>query len=129
MECYGAWGCFGGNPDLEPEEALNRELGVAWERNGVGVDLTYFNNRIKNLIDWSTGIASNVGRADIQGIEAALSATLATTGCAPASTCSTRRMTKTGDQLGSPRARRRALALERAVGQDLGVEERQGAAL
>lgn len=116
LECYGAWGCFGGNPDLAPEEALNRELGVAWERNGVGVDLTYFNNRIKNLIDWSTGIASNVGRANIQGVEAALSAGLGDYRLRASVDLLDAEDDKTGDQLGRRARVGGALALERAVG-------------
>jgi len=74
--CSKKWGCFGGNPALKAEESLNREVGVTWERDSVIANLTYFNNRIKNLIDWSAGIASNIGQANLQGVEANLSAML-----------------------------------------------------
>ncbi|MFP5402687.1 MAG: TonB-dependent receptor domain-containing protein [Gammaproteobacteria bacterium] len=116
IECYGAWGCFGGNPDLEPEEALNREVGVAWERNGVSVDLTYFNNRIKNLIDWSSGIATNVGRADIQGVEASLSALLGDYRLRASVDLLDAEDEDTGDQLGRRARVGGALAVERVAG-------------
>ncbi|MDI3514680.1 MAG: vitamin transporter [Rhodocyclaceae bacterium] len=116
IECYGAWGCFGGNPDLEPEEALNREVGVAWERNGVSVDLTYFNNRIKNLIDWSSGIATNVGRADIQGVEASLSALLGDYRLRASVDLLDAKDEDTGDQLGRRARVGGALAVERVAG-------------
>ncbi len=116
IECYGAWGCFGGNPELEPEEALNREIGLAWERNGFSVDLTYFNNRIKNLIDWSSGIAANVGRADIQGVEASLSALLGDYRLRASIDLLDAEDEDTGDQLGRRARVGGALAVERVAG-------------
>ena len=75
----------GGNPDLRPEEALNREVGLVWERDGTRASATYFNNRIKNLIAWapldpadpmSDWAPANVAQASIQGVELAASAML-----------------------------------------------------
>lgn len=116
VECYPLWGCFGGNPALAPEEALNREVGVAWARNGVSVDLTYFNNRIKNLIDWSSGVASNVGRANIEGVEASLSAMLGDYRLRASIDLLDAEDDETGDELGRRARVGGALALERAVG-------------
>lgn len=75
-------GCNVGNPDLKPEEALNRELGLSWERGRYSARATYFNNRIENLIAWSvlpgvsprTRMAENVGEARLEGLELAASA-------------------------------------------------------
>lgn len=116
VECYGAWGCFGGNAALVPEEALNRELGVAWERDGVSVDLTYFNNRIKNLIDWSSGIASNVGRADIEGVEASVTALFGDYRVRASVDLLDAEDAASGDELGRRARIGGALAVERAVG-------------
>lgn len=76
LDCDPLYGCFGGNPDLKPEEALNREVGVTWERKDFSLRATYFDNRVKNLIDWSTGIASNVATATLKGVELGLNANL-----------------------------------------------------
>jgi vitamin B12 transporter len=116
VECYGAWGCFGGNAALAPEEALNRELGMAWERDGVSVDLTYFNNRIKNLIDWSSGIASNVGRADIEGVEASVTTLFGDYRVRASVDLLDAEDEASGDELGRRARIGGALAVERTVG-------------
>lgn len=76
LDCDPVYGCFGGNPDLKPEEALNREVGISWERKDFSFRATYFNNRVKNLIDWSTGIASNVATAELEGVELGMTASV-----------------------------------------------------
>lgn len=61
---------FEGNPDLEPERSRGWDAGVEWSLgNSFLVDVTYFRNDIKDLIDFSP---SNVGRARTEGIEATL---------------------------------------------------------
>jgi vitamin B12 transporter len=70
-----------GNPSLQPEVALNREATVAWERGAHKVDVTYFNNKVKGLIDWaevSQGeyAPSNVGLARLEGVELAYAVSL-----------------------------------------------------
>lgn len=66
------WGSHG-NPDLLPETAKNRELGLDWfSPTGARLGWTHFDNRIKNLIAWQdTGswvyVPFNVGRARITG--------------------------------------------------------------
>lgn len=76
---------FSGNPNLKPEEALNREAGLVWERDGTSLSATYFNNRINNLIAWApvdpadpmgNWAPANVAEASIQGVELAASAML-----------------------------------------------------
>ncbi|MDX9715847.1 MAG: TonB-dependent receptor [Thauera sp.] len=116
VECYPMWGCFGGNPALKPEEALNREIGVAWERNDLSMGLTYFNNRIRNLIDWSSGVAANVGRADIEGVEASLGAMLGKYRVRASVDLLDAEDRQTGDELGRRARISGALALERLAG-------------
>ncbi|MBV2207680.1 MAG: TonB-dependent receptor [Pseudomonas sp.] len=70
-----------GNPDLRPEVALNRELGLTWEEGAQKVELTYFNNEVKQLIDWAPTPSgwwapSNVGRASFEGVELAYGVSL-----------------------------------------------------
>lgn len=68
-------GFGGGNPDLKPEEALNRELGVRWDDGMSGFEATYFNNRVKDMISgWP---AVNVNRARLEGVELLLRTRLA----------------------------------------------------
>ncbi len=43
------WPGFG-NPDLKPERALNREIGMRWDDGRSQLDVTYFHNRIRDLI-------------------------------------------------------------------------------
>jgi ferric enterobactin receptor len=49
-------GCYlVGNPDLDPETSINKEIGLAWESNGYNAGVTYFRNDYKNKI-----VAGNV---------------------------------------------------------------------
>lgn len=57
-----------GNPNLKPEEARNLEAGLNWERGGRSAALTFYDNRISNLIATSpAGTAENIGKARITG--------------------------------------------------------------
>jgi vitamin B12 transporter len=66
------WGSHG-NPELLPETAKNRELGLDWlSPTGARLGWTHYDNHIKNLIAWrDTGgwvyVPFNVGRARITG--------------------------------------------------------------
>jgi len=63
---------FGGNPNLDPEESKNVELGLRYKANAHHrYSLSLFNNDIDNLIEFSGGTNNNIGKARIQGIEAA----------------------------------------------------------
>lgn len=66
------WGSHG-NPNLQPETARNREIGLDWfGTTGAHLAYTHYDIRIKNLIAWrDTGgwvyVPFNVGRARIKG--------------------------------------------------------------
>lgn len=68
-----------GNPDLRPETALNFDIGLEAERGRTSGKLSYFHNKVKDLIDYEyEGVTSglytyryyNVDQAVIQGLEA-----------------------------------------------------------
>ena len=67
---------FGGNPDLNPEESANTEIGMQYKVNKHQFSLNYFNNNIDNLIVYYDptgtfiGNMENIGKATINGIEA-----------------------------------------------------------
>lgn len=66
-----------GNPDVKPEEGRNRELALHWEGPHAAASVTYFNNKVRNLIDWQStfpapGVSllmpSNVASAKLEGV-------------------------------------------------------------
>jgi len=61
------------NPNLRPETARSREVGVNWESGGHRFSATYFENRIADLIvfDTTTFTPQNLERARIKGTELA----------------------------------------------------------
>ncbi len=69
-----------GNPDLEPERSRGWEFGVEQPLFGdrVRVGVTYFQNRIRNLIEPTADFTTllNVGRAKTDGFESFLSVQL-----------------------------------------------------
>lgn len=54
-----------GNVNLKPEEARNLEAGLNWERGGQHASLTWFDNRVSNLIAGFP--VTNIGKARITG--------------------------------------------------------------
>lgn len=58
-------GFGGGNPNLQPETAKNREAGLEWSRGSARVTWTHFDNRISNMISGWPPV--NIGRARITG--------------------------------------------------------------
>jgi len=71
-----------GNPNLKPEESLNREAALHFEQGAHQASATWFDNRIANLINWaqtSPGFyqPSNLNRARITGTTFAYSGRLA----------------------------------------------------
>lgn len=66
------WG--NGNPNLKPETSRNREAGLTWDNGVHNVSATYYNNRVKNLIDWVSdpitwiGTYDNVSKARLEGV-------------------------------------------------------------
>lgn len=68
-------GFGGGNPDLKPEHALSREIGLRWDDGATRVELAYYNNRVRDLVaGWPP---ENVNRARIQGAELTFETTVA----------------------------------------------------
>jgi vitamin B12 transporter len=55
-----------GNPNLQPEQGKNRELGVRFAEGAHEARLSYFDNRIRGFIS-NTTTASNIPRARIDG--------------------------------------------------------------
>lgn len=76
QEDYGVWGGVEGNPNLTPERAFSREIGIStFLFNKIETDVTYFRNKIKDMIDWTMDDTfwwrpTNVSTAVIQGVEA-----------------------------------------------------------
>lgn len=74
----------GGNPDLENEYAYSLESGYKLENKigysiRVGSELNYFNNYIRNMIQWYPEtdfiwVAGNVGSVNTSGVESSVSA-------------------------------------------------------
>lgn len=69
-----------GNPDLQPEKSVNYDIGIEGERGKATGKLTYFCNRVDNLIHIKTttipgfpvttrGEYENVAAATLQGVE------------------------------------------------------------
>ena len=64
----------GGNANLKPEEAVNREMSLRFDNEKIQGHWTHFDNRIKNLIQWAddgTGAwyPANIASASIKGNE------------------------------------------------------------
>ncbi|MCK9389649.1 MAG: TonB-dependent receptor [Sulfuritalea sp.] len=66
LMCFPPFGCFGGNPNLRPEQARNREAGLTWERGQSRIGIVRFDNKISDLIVW-TAQPFNVGNASLRG--------------------------------------------------------------
>lgn len=68
-------GVGGGNANLKPEESRSRELSLRYETDRYHGSITYFDNRIENLIDWVTdpvtffSTPDNTGKVRIKGVE------------------------------------------------------------
>lgn len=65
---------FQGNPDLKPERARNREVGISYDKGAVTAGLTLYYNKVTDLIDFANGAApsfigtmANVSSATLKG--------------------------------------------------------------
>jgi vitamin B12 transporter len=87
---------WGGNPDLRPERANNREAGLSYASGGQHIDLTYFDNRISDLIAYQFPLMVNVGQARIDGAELGYTGEFGDTGISAAVTSQNPRDTATG---------------------------------
>lgn len=70
-------GVGGGNANLQPEESRNAEVSLRFQQGPHQARVTYFHNKIRNLIEWTTdpntffSTPANVGQARIEGFELA----------------------------------------------------------
>lgn len=68
-------GVGGGNANLKPEESRNAEASLRFQQGATQARITYFRNKINNLIEWTTdpntffSTPANVGQAVIDGVE------------------------------------------------------------
>ncbi|HEX4498327.1 MAG TPA: TonB-dependent receptor [Thermoanaerobaculia bacterium] len=60
------------NPDLKPEDSRSYEVGISQVTGGWRLNVTGFENRLHNLIDFdlATFTEANIGRARTRGVEA-----------------------------------------------------------
>lgn len=72
---------WGGNPNLQPEQANNREVALHYASVGGRADLIYFDNRIHNLIAFPAPsyVGQNINRARIDGFEFSYAASIGDT--------------------------------------------------
>lgn len=70
---------FFGVPTLTPERSRSTEVGADWQLGNTLLGLTWFDNRISDLIIYPppTYVPTNVARARIRGVTATVSSTLA----------------------------------------------------
>lgn len=63
-----------GNPDLQPEKSVNRELGLSVNFDIAQVDIAVFRNDIEDKIDYDANFAlANIDEARYEGVEFSLS--------------------------------------------------------
>ena len=70
---------FYGNPDLEPEESENTEIGIRTMLANTSLQATAFNNRLSDMIASNATFDSltNISRAEISGLEFSASRSIA----------------------------------------------------
>ena len=66
-----------GNPDLDPEDAVDGDVGLRWELPIIALEAAYFRRQIKNMIlylpvTFDVVEASNISWAEAEGAEASL---------------------------------------------------------
>ncbi|MDP1996812.1 MAG: TonB-dependent vitamin B12 receptor [Gallionella sp.] len=70
---YGVYGSYVGNPNLRPEQAKSSEVGFHYTKGRQGIDVVYFDNRIRDLIASNGLLAAmpiNLAQVRINGLEA-----------------------------------------------------------
>ncbi|WP_105257992.1 TonB-dependent receptor domain-containing protein [Pseudoalteromonas sp. T1lg88] len=60
---------WGANPDLQPEESTNAELGLRLNIAGGQYDVAVYKNTFDNLIDWGFNGPENINKASFEGVE------------------------------------------------------------
>ncbi len=86
------------NPNVKPEHANNREVGLRYASDGQRLDLVYFDNRIRDLITYPAPmyVAKNINRARIDGVELGYTGAFGDTGVKAVLTVQNPRDTQTG---------------------------------
>ncbi|MDR0702377.1 MAG: TonB-dependent receptor [Azoarcus sp.] len=116
------WG-FHGNPDLKPEESRNSEAGLSWERGVHLASITYYRNKIENLIDWETNTYQNVNKALLEGVTLAYQGRIGAWKLGAAYDWLDARNENTGKRLGRRARDTASFDLARAWGKlDIGAE-------
>lgn len=93
-----AWG-YQGNANLKPERSRNLELGVHYAVTDQHLDVMYFDNRIRELIDPGTTMPVNLNQARIDGLELGYGAQFGETALATTLTAQNPRDAVTGQRL------------------------------
>lgn len=67
---YQLFDSYSGNENLNPEEATNAEVALLWESGAQNASITFYRNRVRNMIDWDADTYKymNVSRARLQGV-------------------------------------------------------------
>jgi vitamin B12 transporter len=67
----GFGGFFAGNPALDPERSRSAELGVGWQNDRGGVEMSAYRSRVTDLIAFAgpTFGATNINEARLDGVE------------------------------------------------------------
>jgi vitamin B12 transporter len=93
-----AWG-YQGNANLKPERSKNLEAGLHYAAPGQHLDLVYFDNRIRDLIDPGFPMPTNLNQARIDGVELGYGVQFGDTAVSAALTVQNPRDAVTGQRL------------------------------
>jgi vitamin B12 transporter len=99
---YGMGYSYQGNANLKPERSLNKEVGLHYFADAQGIDVVYFDNRIRDLITYNSlpaGTYINLDEARINGVEASYRGTFKDTQIKIAFTAQNPVNAKTGERL------------------------------
>lgn len=64
-----AWGCYEGNPNLQPEESTAGEIAVETSFDLLDIRVGYHQSDVENLIATVGDSPENIGEAEIKGVE------------------------------------------------------------
>ncbi|MDT3670418.1 MAG: TonB-dependent receptor [Aromatoleum sp.] len=114
-----------GNPNIKPEEGRNRELAMHWEGESTTASVTYFNNKVRNLIDWQSTrpvpgvnllMPANVSAAKLEGVSMSASSEVGVWRASATLDFLRARDEETGDHLQRRADRSATLRLARSFG-------------
>lgn len=90
-----------GNPDLKPEQARSREVGLQYARGAHLLRTTWFHTRVTNQLDYDTSVSrfANIGRTRNRGMEVSYQGKWGDTGLRASVTVQDPRDEDTGDTL------------------------------